>query len=238
MTEVKSLRAGAVATATLDASRFAGRQNPVVLREAVLMYEANRRVGTASAKSRSEVSGSSRKIYRQKGTGRARHGDRKPPSFRGGGVAHGPVPRDWSYGLPRKALRRALEVALAGKLRDGEVLRWEGVAVAGDRPSTKAVRKALETLGASDSALLVAPGVVERTLLLSIRNLPRVRALPAAEVSAYDVVRHRWLVLLDGAYEALCDRLGSTDADEGPALAATGPGAPRSAEAQGEGSAS
>ncbi len=72
-----------------------------------------------------------RRIHRQKGAGAARHGDRKAPQFRGGGVAHGPKPRDYSYSLPRKALKRALLVALAGKLRDEEVLRWEGAAGSG-----------------------------------------------------------------------------------------------------------
>ncbi len=208
MAEIKSLSGGKVGTTQIDASAFEGRVNPVVLREAVLMYEANRRVGTASTKTRSQVKGSTKKIYRQKGTGRARHGDRKAPSFRGGGVAHGPHPRDYSYSLPRKALRRALRIALAGKFRDGEVVRWEGADVAGGKPSTKAMRQALETLGVGQHALIVAAGPVDPSLLLSVRNLPRVRALPAAEVSAYDVVSHNWLVLLDGAYEQICTRLG------------------------------
>jgi len=209
MIEIKSLKKGKVGTTKLDDAAFAGRHNPVVLREAVLMYEANRRVGSASTKTRAEVKGSTKKIYRQKGTGRARHGDKKAPLMRGGGVAHGPKPRDYTYALPRKALRRALVVALAGKLRDGEVLRWEGGVDLGGKPSTKAVRRALETLGAGDGALIVAPGAVAEELVLSVRNLPRVRVLPADEVSAYHVVAHRWVVLLDDAYEMLCARLGA-----------------------------
>jgi large subunit ribosomal protein L4 len=208
MIDVKTLRDGQVSTSALDDASFAGRPNPVVLREAVLMYEANRRVGTASAKSRSEVSGSSKKIYRQKGTGRARHSDRKAPQFRGGGVAHGPSPRDYSYGMPRKALQRALQIALKGKLEDGQVLRWEGTPVAGEKPSTRTVRAALAQLGAEGSSLLVAGGSAGTNLLLSTRNLPGVRVLPAREVTAYDVVRHRWLVLLDGAWETLRARSG------------------------------
>lgn len=212
MLEVKSLQGGKVGSATLDASPFEARENPVVLREAVLMYEARQRVGTHSTKTRSEIRGSTRKIFRQKGTGRARHGDRKAPGMRGGGIAHGPHPRDYGYSLPRKALAKALRIALSGKLRDGEVLRWEGAPISGEQPSTRTVRQGLEALGADGSALIVAPGPVDRALLLSVRNLPRVRVLPAAEISAYDVVRHRWLVLLDGAYEALRARLGLEDA--------------------------
>jgi len=220
MLEIKSLRQGKVGSSKIDDSAFQGRMNPVVLREAVLMYEANRRVGTASTLTRSNVKGSTKKIYRQKGTGRARHGDRKAPIFRGGGVAHGPHPRDYSYAMPRKALKRALKVALAGKLKDEEVLRWEGAVLEGDRPSTKSVRASLETLGVLENALLVAPETADRNLVLSVRNLRRIRVMPAQEVSAYDLVYHRYVVLLDGAWEALCRRLGegaAPDAEEAAA---------------------
>jgi large subunit ribosomal protein L4 len=220
MLEVKSLQAGgAIGSAKLDATAFERRENPVVLREAVLMYEARRRVGTACTKTRSQINGSTKKIYRQKGTGRARHGDRKAPSFRGGGVAHGPKPRDYSYSLPRKALVKALRIALSGKIRDSEVLRWEGSPISGDAPSTKVLRQGLDALGATGSALIVSAGQVDKALLLSVRNLPKVRVLPAAEVSAYDAVRYHWLVLLDGAYEVLRSRLGI---DEAPAQAEEG----------------
>jgi large subunit ribosomal protein L4 len=218
MAEVKSLRDGQVRTADIDDSLLAKRMNPVVLREAVLMYEANRRVGTHSTKTRSEVSGSTKKIYKQKHTGRARHGDRKANIFRGGGIAHGPKPRDYSYSLPKKALRRALLVALAGKLRDGEICRWEGPALPGDKPSTRAVLGSLGALGLEPNALIVAAEAVEPALVLSVRNLPRVRALPASEVTAHDLVRHTHVVLLDGAYEALSARFPRrTPASEGSA---------------------
>ncbi len=207
MLEIKSLQKGKVGVAELDDALFAGRHNPVVLREAVLMYEANRRVGTASTLTRSEVKGTTHKMFRQKGTGRGRRGDRKAPGLRGGGVAHGPKPRDYSYSMPRKALRRALVIAMAGKLRDGEVMRWEGEALSGGKPSTRAVRAALEVLGAAGNALIVAPGAADRDLVLSVRNLPRVRVLPADEVTAYDIVAHRWVVFLDMGYEMLTARL-------------------------------
>ena len=125
------------------------------------------------------------------------------------GVAHGPHPRDFRTALPRKALRQALRVALAGKVRDAQVLRWEGATF--EKPSTKAVSQALEALGAQGGALLVAGGPVDKNLLLSVRNLRRVRALPATELTAHDVVAHRWTVLLDGGFESLRDRLASGD---------------------------
>ena len=205
MAAIKSLRDGHLAEAQADTAFLDGAVRPAVLREAVLMYEANKRVGTASTKTRGDVVGSTKKMYKQKHTGRARHGDKKAPSFRKGGVAHGPHPRDYSYAMPKKALRQALRIALAGKVKDEQLLRWEGAAF--EKPSTKAVVSALGVLGADGGALLVAGGPVDKNLLLSVRNLKRVRALPAAEVTAHDVVAHRYTVLLDGGLEALRERL-------------------------------
>jgi len=210
---VRSLRGGKIAATDLDTAFLAGAIRPAVLREAVLMYEANQRVGTASTKTRAEVAGSTKKLYKQKHTGRARHGDKKAPSFRKGGVAHGPHPRDYRQNLPRRAKVQALRVALAGKAADDQLLRWEGAVLA--KPSTKAVVAALASLGASGGALLVASGAVDKNLLLSVRNLERVRALPASDVSAYDLVAYRWTVLLDGGFEALRDRLAVAPAEEG-----------------------
>lgn len=217
MAVIKTYADGQVAEGDLDDATFTfgERMRPAVLREAVVMYEANRRVGTVNTLSRRFVNGSGKKFQRQKHVGRARHGDRKAPQFRGGGVAHGPHPRDFSYALPRKALKRALQVALAGKLRDGEVVRWQGASF--DEPSTKTARGVLADLGAETSALIVSDGPVERNLLLSVRNLRRVKALPAVEVSAYDVVAHRNLVLLDGALEALVARIATAQGEEGSA---------------------
>ena len=226
MAVIKTYREGSVHESSVDDATFNGgvALRPAVLREAVVMYEANRRVGTVNTLSRRFVNGSGKKFQKQKHVGRARHGDRKAPQFRGGGVAHGPHPRDHSFAMPRKSLRRALRVALAGKLRDGEVLRWEGDVLSGGKPSTKSVRDSLETLGAGENALVVAPGAVDQDLVLSVRNLPRVRVLPADDVSAYDVVAHRYVVFLDNAYEMLTARLDtgrqgghSPEAEEGSA---------------------
>lgn len=207
MADIRTWKNGKAGSGTLDddAFTFGERMRPAVLRDAVVMYEANKRTGTVNTLTRRFVAGSGRKIQRQKHTGRARKGDKKANLMRGGGVAHGPHPRDHSYAMPRKALKRALQVALASKLRDGELATLEGVSF--DKPSTRQAREALAALDALKSALIVAPGAVDTNLLLSVRNLPRVRALPAAEVSAYDVVAHRNLVLLDGALDALQARI-------------------------------
>lgn len=214
MASIKSFANGSVSDGTLDETAFGERLRPAVLREAVQMYEANKRTGTVNTLSRRFVNGTHAKFGRQKGGGRARHGDKKAPSFRGGGVAHGPHPRDYSYRMPRKALTRALQVAIASKLRDSQVVRWEGEPVA--KPSTKSAHAALKALEAHQSALIVSAGPVDKNLVLSVRNMQRVRALPAAEITAYDVVFHRNLVLLDGAFEALLARV-ATKSEEGDA---------------------
>jgi large subunit ribosomal protein L4 len=206
-TMVKSLRGEKLGEASLDAAFLDGANRPAVLRHAVEMYEANLRVGTADTLTRAEVQGSTKKLYKQKHTGRARHGDKKAPSFRKGGIAHGPHPRDYRQVMPRRALKQALRVALAKKLASEQVLAWEQAALA--KPSTKAVAHALEQLGAVGGALIVAGGAVDKNLLLSVRNLPRVTALPASAVTAHDVVAHRWTVLLDGAMDGLRARLES-----------------------------
>ncbi len=208
MASIKNLSGGSVSSVDVADDTFGTRMNPVVLREAVEMYEANKRVGTVNTLSRRFVSGTTKKFQAQKGAGRARHGDRKAPSFRGGGVAHGPHPRDYSYSLPRKALTRALRIALAGKLRDGEICQWASDG-AMSKPSTKQAKKALGALEAEGGALIAAAGDVDRNLLLSVRNLPRVSLLPAREITAYDVVSHRNLVLLDGALDVLIERVGA-----------------------------
>ena len=218
MATIKTISGGTVGEAQVDDTtfNFGERMNPVVLRDAVIMYEANKRQGTVNTLTRRFVSGSTKKISKQKHTGRARHGDKKAPIFRGGGIAHGPHPRDHSYAMPRKALKRALQIALNGKLRDGQVSHWQGADFAA--PSTKQAYDALSALEAAGSALIVSAGPVDRNLLLSVRNLKRVRALPAAEISAYDVVFHRNLVLLDGAMDALVARVSYADA-QAPAAA-------------------
>lgn len=211
MATIKTLSGGTVGESQVDDAtfNFGERMNPVVLRDAVIMYEANKRQGTVNTLTRRFVNGSTRKFIKQKNTGSARHSDRKAPLFRGGGVAHGPHPRDHSYAMPRKSLKRALQIALDGKLRDGQVSHWQGAEFS--KPSTKEAFNALSALDAVGSALVVSAGPVDSNLLLSVRNLKRVRALPAAEISAYDVVFHRNLVLLDGAMDALVERVQYDD---------------------------
>ena len=214
MADVKTWNAatGKGGSAALDEKRLMPREaratnrgmHPVVLRDAVIMYEANHRVGTVQTKERHFVSGNTKKMYKQKHTGNARQGDGKAPQFRGGGVCFGPHPRDYSYAMPKKALRKALAVALSRKIEDGEVTVVSGLSF--ERPSTKAYAKLMAEAQAGHAPLLVVAGTAERNLLLSARNLPGARVLPAAELNARDVAACTRLLLAEGAYDALVAR--------------------------------
>ena len=191
--------------AEIDETVFGDRIRWRLLRDAVVMYQANLRVGTHSTKTRAEVKGANRKPWRQKGTGRARAGSRQSPIWRGGGVVFGPKPRDYSYHMPKKARRQALCSALLGKLRDGEVALIEAADL--DTPKTKPFAEAFAKLGIAGSALVVLPREAD-VLYKSARNLARTRVKAAADVNAYDIVRHQRLVLTKDALDRLVERVG------------------------------
>ncbi len=174
-----------------------------LLKQVVLSYEANLRVGTASTKRRGEVVGSPRKMYRQKGTGFARMGDRKSPVRVGGGVAHGPRPRAYRQAIPKRMRRLALASALAGKFRDGEVVVLEELSLA--EPKTKVVVELLERLGCLDGCLLVVEGY-DAVVLKSARNLPRVDVREDRNVSAYDLLRYQRVVFIGEALARVMER--------------------------------
>lgn len=203
--EVKLLtQDGAHATLEVDVAPLGDKVKRRLLFAAVHMYEARRRVGTHATKTRAEVAGSNRKPWPQKGTGRARAGTRRSPLWRGGGIIHGPRPRDYAYRLPKKALREALRSALLGKFRDGEVVVAEGLDF--PRPATKSMAALLRKAGVADRSVLVVTPALDRNVYLSCRNLPRVDCLPAAHLNAYEVLRHRCLVLARGAVSVLMER--------------------------------
>jgi large subunit ribosomal protein L4 len=188
----------------VDATPFGEKKRGRLLREAVLMYAANLRQGTHSTKTRGEVKHSERKPYKQKGTGRARAGDFASPLWRKGGIVFGPKPRDYSYHLPRRERREALRSAVFGKIEDGEVRFLEEFKL--PKPSTKQAAVALEKLSAVDSALVVTEGVDE-LVFRSFRNIEGVTVLPAQDLTAYEVLRHRTLVFVGGAMTKLTERL-------------------------------
>ena len=183
---------------------FGGRVRKRLLRQAILMYEANRRQGTANTKRRGEVSGSTRKLWRQKGSGRARVSDGKAPHWRGGGSAFGPKPRDYSYALPKKALHAALDSAILAKLIDGQVTVAD--CKAPEEPKTKPVAQYLGKIGvASGATCLYVTGDHDGVLYRSARNIPGVSISAVNELSAYSVVKPSMVVFSREALEKLLE---------------------------------
>jgi large subunit ribosomal protein L4 len=171
-----------------------------LLKEAVVMYQANKRAGTHQTKTRAYVAGSTRKPWKQKGTGRARAGTRKSPLWRGGGVIFGPHPRDYSYAIPRKQRQAALRSALFAKVRDGEVVVLEGLQAG--PPKTKVVAAALRAIGVRGRCLIGTHGT-DKNLYLSARNIPGVLVSPVKEFNALDVLTAKTVVLTRDAFDSL-----------------------------------
>ena len=202
--EVVDLNNAVVGSIDLSEEVFGAPVNEDLLYEAVRHSQAARRSGTAKTKTRHEVSGSGKKLWRQKGTGRARMGSIRSPLWRHGGTTHGPQPRDYSYKLPRKMLLGALRSALSAKLRDGE-LRVVSEFALGDY-KTKAMRAVLNTLGAPKSVLLIDNGD-NRNLALSSRNLDGVKLVASKDVEVYDLLAHAGVVLSQSAALKLSEAL-------------------------------
>jgi large subunit ribosomal protein L4 len=171
--------------------------------ETVVNYLANQRQGTASTKTRAEVSGGGRKPWRQKGTGRARAGSNRSPLWRHGGTTFGPRPRDYSYDLPKKARRNALKSALAAKLAENLLLVVNEINIS--QPKTKEAAAWLKNMKI-DSALIV-DSKENNNLFLAVRNIPEVKAVEGEKLNTYDVLRYKWLVFSQQAFNSLVERL-------------------------------
>ncbi len=165
---------------------------------------AKRRAGTHKAKSRGEVSGTTKKAFRQKGGGRARRGNLKTNIMRGGGVVHGPVPREHGYDLPRKVRQLALKNALSAKRAEGKLAVID--AAKADDHKTKALAAKLTALGWSN-ALIIDGAAIEENFSRAARNIPLVDVLPQQGANVYDILRRDQLVLTKAAVEALEARL-------------------------------
>ena len=193
-----------VGTVDLADAVFAAPLNEDLIYEAVRHHQASIRRGTASTKTRHEVAGSGKKLWKQKGTGRARVGSIRSPLWRHGGTTHGPQPRDYSYHLPRKMQLGALKSALSAKLRDGELRVVQEFAI-GDAKS-KLMRQALNTMEAKRSVLLVDNGD-NRNLKLSSRNLEGVKLVPTRDVTVYDLLKHNQVLMSEAAARKLSEAL-------------------------------
>jgi large subunit ribosomal protein L4 len=178
----------------------------LAIRREALVYEtvkehmANRRKGCASTKTRADVSGSGKKPWRQKGTGRARSGERRSPVWRHGGTIFGPLPRSYAQAMPRKARKEAMRSALSSKVAENRIVAVEKLSVAG--PKTKefvAWLKKFELLGGG--SVLLVNDVHDTNLVLSSRNVPGVKLVSPSELTVYDVLKHQTVVFSRGALE-------------------------------------
>ena len=202
--DVLDLSNNKVGSLDLADAVFAAPVNEALLYEAVRHYLASRRRGTAKTKTRHEVAGSGKKLWKQKGTGRARMGSIRSPLWRHGGTTHGPQPRDYSYRLPRKMQLGALRSALSAKLRDGELRVVREFSLS--EPKSKLMRSALTTLEIKRSVLLV-DNSDNRNLTLSSRNLEGVKLVSSREVNVYDLLGHDQVLLSEAAASKLSEGL-------------------------------
>ena len=192
-------------TVELPEAVFGVTPHTAVMHEVLVAQLAARRSGTHATKTRGEVRGSTRKIYRQKGTGRARHGSRKAPIFKGGGITFGPRPRDYAQDTPKKVRRLAVRSALSAKAKDGRVIVVEPLAF--ERPRASLVADLLDRLPVAGKTLLVTPAA-DALLLRSAANVRGVSVRAAGAVSLRDILDADYLVLTRPAVDAVAEVFG------------------------------
>lgn len=184
---------------------FGFRPKAHVLWEVTRMYLANRRRGTHKAKTRAEVTGSGAKIWPQKGMGRARHGSRKAPIFVGGGKAHGPRPRDYSFSVPKKVKRLAFFYALSDRAMSSRVYVFKNFEF--KEPKTKRMVELLKKIGLEGRKVLFMPSEYDRNLYLSGRNISKVSVKTTRDANALDVLNADYLITDERSFEILKERL-------------------------------
>ena len=213
---------------SIDPADFGGAVNKQLLHDVVLMHQANRRVGTVNTRGRADVAGSGKKLFRQKGTGNARAGAKRTNKRKGGGVAFARRNRDYSYALPKKAIRAAIRMALLSKFQDGQALIVDDLKL--DAIKTKDVARTLGAIRRPDLAadatpaegetkaaarqrtlvtgtILIGLSAADPVLYRSARNLEGVQVAPVAEFNTYDILKQRYLLLTREALAALKERV-------------------------------
>lgn len=191
----------------IDPAELAPRISKQLLHDAVVMYQANRRLGTVKTKGRSEVAGTTKKMYRQKGTGNARAGSRTSGIRRGGGDIHPRRPRDWSYRLTKKAIKLATRMAVASRIMDNQVVLIDKLAL--EQPKTKEVATILKNLKIGGGRLLVATENYDPIMYKSIRNIANVSVAPVMELNALSVLHPHKLLMTTAALDAFRARTGA-----------------------------
>jgi large subunit ribosomal protein L4 len=182
-----------------------------ILQRCVVWQLAKRRSGNHKVQTRNENSRTGKKMYKQKGTGGARHGSRRAPQFVGGSRAHGPVVRSHAIDLPKKVRAMAMRHALSSKVKAGTLVVLDAATL--DSPKTAALRERFTTMG-WNKALIIAGAAVDANFGLAARNIPHIHVLPSAGLNVYDVLRADTLVLTRDAIDAINTRLGSAPAQQ------------------------
>jgi large subunit ribosomal protein L4 len=190
-----------IGTVELPEPAFAAPKRPDVVYDALRSYQANQRQGTVATKTRSLVSGGGKKPWRQKGTGRARHGSIRSPIWVGGGTVFGPQPRDYSYQIPRKMRTLAIRSVLSDRARDGKVVVIDDISL--DAPKTKTVATLLKQLNLGDSRVLIVGGAPDQNLYRSVRNIAGAQILPAGQLNVYDLLACDVVVLTKSGLEGM-----------------------------------
>jgi large subunit ribosomal protein L4 len=203
--DVVDLKNNKVGEVELSDAVFGAPLNEALMYESVRNYLAGLRGGNAKTKNRWEVAGSGKKLWRQKGTGRARMGSVRSPLWRHGGTTHGPQPRDYSYRLNKKMVLGALRSALSAKLKDGELKIVQGWSLADHK--TKNMAETLKALDVQRTALLVATSEANRNLELGSRNIKGVKMVATKDVTTYDVLAHKSVLLSEEAARKLSEAL-------------------------------
>jgi len=198
--QVRNAAGAVVSTTPLDDAIFGVARNDTLIHQAVLRIQANRRAGTHDTKTRGQVSGTTAKMYRQKGTGRARHGAMTAPQFRKGGVVFGPHPRSYDQDMPKKMRRRALCSVLTDKLREGRVHVVDSFGL--EAPRTKSMIEILGALGVDRRVVLVI-AAPDQNVTLSARNIPQVRTIVAHTLNVVDAIDSDHLVFTQDALRTL-----------------------------------
>jgi large subunit ribosomal protein L4 len=198
--DVKDLTGAVKGSIELSDEIFGIEPNEVAMSTVVRNQLANRRQGTQKTKTRSEVSGGGKRPYRQKGTGRARHGSERSAQYVGGGIIFGPTPRSYSYTVPKKVKRLALKSALSSKVADQKLIVLENMDL--DEVKTATVAKALKAIGASNSSLIVLEGV-NRNAELSARNIKDVKTALVNTINVMDILKYDSLVATKAAVEKI-----------------------------------
>ncbi|MEV6863270.1 50S ribosomal protein L4 [Streptosporangium subroseum] len=214
MSTIDVLDVSGTKTGTVDLPEdvFGAKVNVPLIHQVVVAQLAARRQGTHKVKTRGEVRGGGKKPYRQKGTGRARQGSTRAPQFAGGGIVHGPQPRDYSQKTPKKMKAAALRGALSDRATGGRVHVVSGL-VAGETPKTKAALESLRKITQTRSVLVVVDEGDELTWL-SLRNAPEVHLLDAGQLNTYDVLCYDHVVFTQEAYDQVVTRLSKSGKED------------------------